>query len=157
MGTALPFYQAACYGVGVGNGASFQTAEMMGWQHWLGRSSTESIGDVIELSVPRVFQSTKTDLSSGAVNIPDSMLVTATSAASHSADVEHRLQIFPDALAEDMEGFAVAVACKLCAVPLFVVRGISNRAGDRDKANWKVLEALTAAVELSQLIIKVEQ
>jgi hypothetical protein len=28
------------------------------------------------------------------------------------------------------------------------VRGISNRAGDRDKCNWKIPEALGAATDL---------
>ena len=51
----------------------------------------------------------------------------------------------PSALAEEMEGFAVAVAAGLFGVPLRIVRGASNRAGDRNHAEWRMAEALAAA------------
>jgi len=47
----------------------------------------------------------------------------------------------------------VAMACKLARIPLIVIRGISNIAGDRNKANWNVKAALKAAVELVVLRI----
>jgi futalosine hydrolase len=47
-----------------------------------------------------------------------------------------------------MEGFAVAAACRLGNVPVSIVRGFSNRGGDRNKSNWKIEEALSAAVEM---------
>ena len=56
-----------------------------------------------------------------------------------------RRERFPDAVAEDMEGFAVAVACTLAGVPLRVVRGISNLVGDRDPKHWRIPAALAAA------------
>ena len=40
--------------------------------------------------------------------------------------------------AEDMEGFAVATACRLANVPLSIIRGISNVAGDRDHRRWEI-------------------
>jgi futalosine hydrolase len=70
------------------------------------------------------------------------------SVASASATVEEaaiRLSKHPSAVAEEMEGYSVAVAAMLAQVPLTVVRGISNRAGDRDKATWRMPEALAAA------------
>jgi len=51
----------------------------------------------------------------------------------------------PGALAEEMEGFAVAVAAGLFGVRLRIVRGASNRAGDRDHGAWRMAEALAAA------------
>ena len=51
---------------------------------------------------------------------------------------------FRDALAEDMEGFAVAFACALAGVPVSIVRGISNVVGDRDPAHWRIPAALAA-------------
>lgn len=70
------------------------------------------------------------------------------SVASASATVEEaaiRLSKHPDAIVEEMEGYAVAVAAMLAQVSLAVVRGISNRAGERDKATWRMPEALAAA------------
>ena len=40
------------------------------------------------------------------------------------------------ALAEDMEGSAIAQACLLFDVPFLGIRGMSNMAGERDKAGW---------------------
>jgi futalosine hydrolase len=44
-----------------------------------------------------------------------------------------------------MEAFAVAFACQRAGLPLTVVRGISNIAGERDKSQWRVKPALDAA------------
>jgi futalosine hydrolase len=55
----------------------------------------------------------------------------------------------PHADAEDMEGFGVAVGCYFGGMPLQIIRGISNRAGDRNKRNWDVEGALHAAGELT--------
>ncbi len=56
--------------------------------------------------------------------------------------------MFPKAVAEDMEGYAVALACRLHDVPLTIIRGISNQAGDRNHDGWQVAEALQSAAEL---------
>lgn len=42
------------------------------------------------------------------------------------------------AVAENMEGYAVALAGRSLGIKAAEVRGISNRAGDRDKANWNL-------------------
>ncbi|MEZ6089306.1 MAG: hypothetical protein R3C05_14990 [Pirellulaceae bacterium] len=47
------------------------------------------------------------------------------------------------------KGFAVAVACKLHHIPLTIIRGMSNIAGVRDKAEWMIDEALDAAVSMA--------
>jgi futalosine hydrolase len=52
-------------------------------------------------------------------------------------------------VAEDMESFSVALACLACKVPLTIVRGISNQAGDRNKSRWVVAPALKAAADLA--------
>jgi futalosine hydrolase len=52
-------------------------------------------------------------------------------------------------MAEDMEGFGVALACRLHGVPVDIVRGISNTVGDRDKARWRVETALEAAAAVA--------
>ena len=49
------------------------------------------------------------------------------------------------AIAEEMEAYAVAVAARLRGVPLTVVRGISNLAGEPNFHHWRMPEALAAA------------
>ncbi len=149
VGDSCSFRHVACYGVGLGAGHDFQTAQQMGWQYWVGDSVTSSIGDQIKLSYPKRLAPD--------TSRPADLLITATTAAATSADVENRLRAYPGAVAEDMEAFGVAAACQLSGVPLFVVRGISNRAGDRDKSNWQIQKAMTSAAHLSQLIIESEQ
>ena len=51
----------------------------------------------------------------------------------------------PSALAEDMEGFSVALACARAGRPLSILRAVSNVAGERDKRRWD-LEAAFAAL-----------
>ncbi len=144
-GQAFDFTRVACFGIGAGSGVEFQTAQEMGWPHWQPPSrptrseprcaiaARGEIGDLIELD---------TSTSTG-----DRLLLTACSASAHDRDVQERLQKFPTAIAEDMEGFAVALACQLAEVPLQIIRGISNRAGDRDKTHWKTAEALDSAAK----------
>ena len=73
-------------------------------------------------------------------------MLTCCAASASEHDVRLKLKKHPGAVAEDMEGFSVAAACRLAGVPLRVVRGISNRAGDRNKNNWRVGVAM-ASVE----------
>ena len=46
------------------------------------------------------------------------------------------------ALIESMEGFPLALACRTRNVHFLEVRTISNRVGERDRANWKLKQAL---------------
>ena len=138
VGSAYQFSSVACYGVGVGSEDSFQTAGAMGWPHWPGSDSTPEIRDAIHLPG----------------NATDSgQLLTVCSAAAHKTDVDQRTGMFPDSVAEDMEGFAVAVACQLAGVPLQIVRGISNMAGNRNHKEWQIESALLSVAECVNEII----
>ncbi len=48
---------------------------------------------------------------------------------------------------ENMEGAAIAHVARLSGIPCGEIRGISNRAGKRDRESWRVQEAATAAQE----------
>jgi futalosine hydrolase len=74
----------------------------------------------------------------------DGELLSVAEAAPTPAVAEARAARYPAALAEELEGFAVAVAAALFGVPLRIVRGASNRAGDRDHAGWRMSDALRA-------------
>ena len=72
-------------------------------------------------------------------------VLSVAAASEDDARAAARASRHPDAVAEEMEGFAVALAAQRFGVRLTVVRGISNVAGDRDQSRWRLREALTAA------------
>jgi len=144
IGTATTFSRIACYGIGAGSGSDFETASELGWPQWTDPEFGESYGDVIEPTIE-----------SDPGGSPGSMLLTVCAASGCTEDVAHRLNKFPHAVAEDMEAFSVALACRMARIPLTVIRGISNMAGDRDKTNWNVAAALEAAAELAALRISI--
>lgn len=143
IGDAYRFKRVACYGIGAGSGGDFVPATALGWQQWPGDAGDASdqtggqIGDVISCAA------------SGAGGGRADLLLTVCAAAACAKDVRLRLQAFPGAVAEDMEGFAVALACRLQGVPFDIVRGISNAAGDRDKSHWQIAAALEATGRLA--------
>lgn len=145
IGAASRFDRVACFGVGVGSDEGFVSAGTLGWQQWPGDPPTPAaaIGDVLECGWPAAAP-----LTSGG------LLLTACAAAASPGDVATRTRLFPGAAAEDMEGFAVALACRLAGVPLEIVRGISNTAGDRDRARWRIPQALAAAAELTRRMLE---
>ena len=128
---AYCFHQVACYGIGAGTGEDFEGPASMGWLQWPGNQRSECpaiadrIGDIRDAT-------SKT-------------LLTVCAASKNNHDVTVRQQMYPDASAEDMEGFGVAIACEMAGVPWQIIRGISNQAGQRDQAQWCIDEALRAA------------
>ncbi len=157
IGSAYRFREVACYGVGVGSAAEFIPAEHLGWQQWPGESeaATEPWGDsaataaAIGDRLPCTTGRSATPSCAG-------LLLTACAASATAFDVRQRRLLYPEAEAEDMEGFAAALACRLRGLPLTIVRGISNTAGDRDQATWRIPAALAAAAELSLRILTEE-
>jgi futalosine hydrolase len=145
IGAAYRFDRVACFGVGVGSDEGFVSAGTLGWQQWPGDPPTPAVavGDVLECGWPVAASITSSGL-----------LLTACAAAASQGDVASRTTLFPTAAAEDMEGFAVALACRLAGVPLEIVRGISNTAGDRDHARWQIPNALAAAAELTRRVME---
>lgn len=131
IGSACSFDRVSCFGIGIGSGDQYQSATAAGWPQWSADDPDETIKDSI--SLPN--SATK------------GTLLTCTTSSSGPEDVARRLAEFPNAVAEDMEGFSVAAACRLAGLPLTIVRGISNRAGDRNKSNWKIEQALGSAAE----------
>jgi len=143
LGRAYRFSAVACYGIGAGTGAEFQPAAALGWRQWPGEPNdpAAACGDMIPLAGPTGGGSA------------DGLLLTACAASATTAEVADRRRTYPDAVAEDMEGFGVAVACRLAGLPLAIVRGLSNTAGDRDKSRWTIEPALAAAAELTVAIL----
>lgn len=68
-------------------------------------------------------------------------VTTVTGTADGAALLARR---YPDAVAEGMEGAGVAAAAAYHDVPVAEIRAISNTVGPRDRASWRVDEALAA-------------
>jgi futalosine hydrolase len=137
IGTASAFDAVAIEGIGAGEGASLSGPAALGFPQWPGGEGASAIHDRIVLASTAAADAT----------LPrETALLLSTCAASASPEqAAVRRARFPDALAEDMEGFAVAFACALAGVPCHVVRGISNVVGDRQPARWRIPAALGAA------------
>ncbi|MDP9113319.1 MAG: futalosine hydrolase [Acidobacteriota bacterium] len=58
-----------------------------------------------------------------------------------------RLEIRTGGAVESMEGAAIAHVAALFQIPVGEIRGISNRAGNRDRTTWRVQDAAIAAQE----------
>lgn len=69
---------------------------------------------------------------------------TVTGTAARAAGLRAR---HPRALAEAMEGFGVAEAAAAHGVPVLELRAVSNPVGPRDRAAWRIGEALAALTE----------
>ncbi|MCI3903461.1 futalosine hydrolase [Streptomyces spectabilis] len=66
---------------------------------------------------------------------------TVTGSAERAAELRAR---HPRALAEAMEGFGVAEAAAAHGLPVCEVRAVSNPVGPRDRAAWRIGDALAA-------------
>ncbi|MEU3986873.1 futalosine hydrolase [Streptomyces platensis] len=66
---------------------------------------------------------------------------TVTGSAARAAELAER---HPGVLAEAMEGFGVAEAAAAHGVPVLEIRAVSNAVGPRDRAAWRIGDALAA-------------
>lgn len=150
IGHACTFQRVAVHGIGAGEGPDFQSAGQLGWPQVSVTEQHSQIGDVLALKV------CQSELTSGAPmqNAAGQMLLSVCAASASERQAEHRRRLFPQAVAEDMEGFSVAMACQLAGLGCYIVRGLSNFAGDRDHQNWLVSEALCSTVPMLQEILK---
>ncbi|MGW7660171.1 futalosine hydrolase [Streptomyces sp. NPDC054756] len=69
---------------------------------------------------------------------------TVTGTATRAARLRER---HPTALAEAMEGFGVAEAAAAHGTPVLELRAVSNPVGPRDRAAWRIGDALAALAE----------
>ena len=129
LGTARVFARVRLEGVGVGAGGAFVPASEIGFAQWEGGAEGR-IEEALDLA--------------RAEGSAEELLTVCAASADPQEAAERRVR-HPRAAAEDMEAFGVALACRLLETPLVVVRGLSNRAGERDRTGWRVREALAAA------------
>ncbi len=140
VGNAIAFDAVAVEGIGAGEGEGLSGPAALGFPQWPGSADADPVHDRILLGGGPLVDA-------GALRDParSALLLTTCAASASPEQAALRRRRFPEALAEDMEGFAVALSCALHGVPCHVVRGISNRVGDRDPAHWRIPAALAAA------------
>lgn len=129
VGTSQSFSHIQLDGIGAGDGGERLSCRDLGFAQWRDELGGE-IFDQISLH--------------GKPNNSDAALLTVCAASANIAQADERRQRFPHACAEDMEAFGVALACQLAEIPLTVIRGSSNLAGDREKGNWRIDQAMQA-------------
>jgi len=128
IGSALEADAVSCDGIGAGEGDRFVTLPEPPLPSTL-------VGEAPLAPCPLARR--LPDLRGGAI-------VSVAAAAGSRSHAQARRARHPRAVAEEMEGYAVALAARLAGVPLTIVRGASNEAGDRDHKLWKVAPALAA-------------
>ena len=143
IGAACRFDQVLCDGIGVGLGVNFESAASLGWKQFSADDAMPEVADGISL------------VSTYDPKVPCAgTLLTVCAASATEQDRCNRQLRFPAAVAEDMEGFSVAVACSLAGVPLQIIRGISNLVGDRDKDHWQINTALQSAAKMAAEVLQ---
>jgi futalosine hydrolase len=135
QGKAYQFQRVGCYGIGIGNGEHFQSAFELGWLQ----------GDPF-------YRLQVSELNSIDQEVQD-LLLTVCAGSANAEEAKMKLVKFPQAMAEEMEGYSVAVACAKLGLPLHIVRGISNCAGNRTHANWLVDEAMQSAMQIVERLV----
>ncbi|MEW6071619.1 MAG: futalosine hydrolase [Planctomycetota bacterium] len=138
VGSALAFARVALEGVGAGEGEGLRGPRALGFPQAFAADGS-AIEEELPLAVPAL----------GA----DAELLTVCAASASPAEAARRRARHPHAAAEDMEGFAVALACARAGVPLTILRGISNAAGERTTARWRIGPALAAVGELLRAVL----
>lgn len=79
-------------------------------------------------------------------------LSTVTGSAETATALANRM---PDAYAEAMEGYGVAIAAQQRGLPILELRAVSNAIGPRDKSAWRIKDALDALEKASSVLREV--
>lgn len=151
IGSAHRFDHVRCDGIGAGTGSDFRSASELGWMQFAADELDAESTSMPAASDGIALVSTYTP----SVRCAGSLLSVCAASAS-ADDRESRRQRFPDVVAEDMEGFSVAMACLFAVVPLQIVRGISNQVGDRDPSHWRIDAALSSAAKMASELLSHE-
>jgi futalosine hydrolase len=124
----------------------------------LGAQTPDGYLPVDELGFGRTVHHPPAELSAriaktlDAVYAPILTVSTVTGTAARAAELAAR---HPRAAAEAMEGFGVAEAATPHGVPVLEIRAISNPVGPRDRAAWRIGQALDSLRYAFQLLTPV--
>ncbi|MFJ7588361.1 futalosine hydrolase [Streptomyces sp. NPDC097617] len=116
----------------------------------LGAETPDGFLDVTELGfghsvhLPPAELAARAAEATGALLAPVLSVSTVTGTAERAAVLAAR---HPMAGAEAMEGFGVAEAAAAHGLPVLEIRAVSNAVGPRDRAAWRIGDALTALAD----------
>ncbi|QAY66721.1 futalosine hydrolase [Paenibacillus protaetiae] len=82
------------------------------------------------------------------------VLTVATATGTAETALRHAALV-PGAAAEGMEGYGVAAAAQQAGLPAMEVRAVSNAVGPRDKAAWRIKDALNALEQAFAILTEV--
>ncbi|MBY3619066.1 futalosine hydrolase [Acinetobacter sp. CUI P1] len=125
----------------------------------LGAETPEGFRSAAELgfgsvSVPAdrgTVQAVSAALAAAGLTVSTGTVLTVSTATGTAETAAALIARHPGAVAEAMEGHGVAVAAEALGLPVLELRAISNPVGPRDRAAWKIgdaMEALTAAAAI---------
>lgn len=94
-------------------------------------------------------------LSEGGAVVCLGPVLTVSTVTGTSGSAKQLADRIPGAAAEAMEGYGVAVAAQLYGVPVLEIRSISNLVGPRDRAAWRIGDALESLQLASSILPEV--
>lgn len=148
-GSAWQFSAVRSEGIGAESEGQLQLPSQLGFPQWSEPGSDQRPRDEAAPAIATgdIYES----LPLATTDAQAPTLLTVGHASGNLDTVARREQQFPDARAEDMEGFGVALACQLYGTRCSILRGISNVAGQRDLTTWQIEPAFRS---LAQLILQ---
>lgn len=113
----------------------------------LGSSRIQLKAELVEC-VRAALESTKRPVMKGSI-------LTVSTVTGSKETAEALASRAPKAVAEAMEGYGVAVAAQQLGVPMLEIRTISNSVGPRNRAEWRIEEALDGLTEAAAVLKEV--
>lgn len=121
------------------------------------RSAAElGFGSISVPAEPGTVQALSAALAAAGLTVSTGSVLTVSTATGTAETAAALAARHPGAAAEAMEGHGVAVAAQALGLPVLELRAISNPVGPRDRAAWKIgeaLEALAAAAAILQEVL----
>ncbi|MGZ4164722.1 MAG: futalosine hydrolase, partial [Tumebacillaceae bacterium] len=129
--------------LGVETPEGFQSLDEMGFG-----STRVAVDSALASRVTEALQAAGLPVAMG----PVLTLSTVTGTAETATELVARV---PEATAEAMEGYGVALAAQEFGIPVLEIRAISNAVGPRDRAAWRIKDALEALQAAGAVLMEV--
>jgi futalosine hydrolase len=84
------------------------------------------------------------------LKLPEVSAVTINTVTTGKERIQQLIRKY-DPVTESMEGAALHYTCREAGIPFLQIRSVSNYIGERNKANWKIREAVDS---LNQVLVK---
>ncbi|MEK5025433.1 futalosine hydrolase [Paenibacillus sp. FSL M7-1046] len=129
----------------------------------LGAETPEGFRSAAELGFGRVsvpahsgtVQAVAAALAAAGLTVSTGPVLTVSTATGTAGTAAALAARHPGAVAEAMEGHGVAVAARHFGIAALELRAISNPVGPRDRAAWKINEALDALATAAAILLEV--